>query len=220
MCGFLIQKSQKCIKLWGIEINSNTYHGSLRTIIFQYSCQFFSASWTHHQEPLERSLKPALFKENGFSNFYGSKNTKEYTKHLDWKLVRWLAKLSFWPTLNTQRLVQNSNMLRKIRFQLQKVYLIALFVPIILMSTEENVSHTSLYFNCLASTHTKKCKPSPKTQFLVSCTDAQEWQIWHRINRSISQWLTPVILVTQELEIRRITVQSQSQANSSWNPIL
>jgi hypothetical protein len=30
-----------------------------------------------------------------------------------------------------------------------------------------------------------------------------------------SWWLIPVILATQEAEIRRIAVQSQSQANSS-----
>jgi hypothetical protein len=33
------------------------------------------------------------------------------------------------------------------------------------------------------------------------------------------QWLTPVILTTQESEIRRIAVQSQAQANSSQDPI-
>jgi hypothetical protein len=33
-------------------------------------------------------------------------------------------------------------------------------------------------------------------------------------------WLTPVIQVTWEAEIRRIAVQSQSQANSSRDPIL
>jgi hypothetical protein len=32
-------------------------------------------------------------------------------------------------------------------------------------------------------------------------------------------WLMPVILVTQEAEIRRIVVQSQPQANSSQDPI-
>jgi hypothetical protein len=32
------------------------------------------------------------------------------------------------------------------------------------------------------------------------------------------QWLTPVILVTQEAEIRRIRVRSQSRANSLWDP--
>jgi hypothetical protein len=33
-------------------------------------------------------------------------------------------------------------------------------------------------------------------------------------------WLTPVILATQEAEIRRIEVQSQIEANSSQDPIL
>jgi hypothetical protein len=33
------------------------------------------------------------------------------------------------------------------------------------------------------------------------------------------QWFTPVILATQEAEIRRIVVQSQPQANSSQDPI-
>jgi hypothetical protein len=33
------------------------------------------------------------------------------------------------------------------------------------------------------------------------------------------QWLTPVILATQEAEIRRIVVQSQPQENSSQDPI-
>jgi hypothetical protein len=32
-------------------------------------------------------------------------------------------------------------------------------------------------------------------------------------------WLTPVILATQEAEIRRITIQSQARANSSKDPI-
>jgi hypothetical protein len=32
-------------------------------------------------------------------------------------------------------------------------------------------------------------------------------------------WLTPVILVTQEAEIRRIEFQSQPRANSSGDPI-
>jgi hypothetical protein len=34
-----------------------------------------------------------------------------------------------------------------------------------------------------------------------------------------SQWLTPVILVTWEAEIRRIMFQSQPQANSSKDPV-
>jgi predicted secreted acid phosphatase len=34
------------------------------------------------------------------------------------------------------------------------------------------------------------------------------------------QWLMPVILTTQEAEIRRIAVQSQSQANTFGDPIL
>jgi hypothetical protein len=33
-------------------------------------------------------------------------------------------------------------------------------------------------------------------------------------------WLTPIILATQEAEIRRITVRSQPPANSSGDPIL
>jgi hypothetical protein len=33
-------------------------------------------------------------------------------------------------------------------------------------------------------------------------------------------WLTPIILATQEAEIRRTAIWSQSQANSSWNLIL
>jgi hypothetical protein len=34
------------------------------------------------------------------------------------------------------------------------------------------------------------------------------------------QWLMPIILPTQEAEIRRISVQSQTQKNSSRDPIL
>jgi hypothetical protein len=34
-------------------------------------------------------------------------------------------------------------------------------------------------------------------------------------NKPASGWLTPVILATQEAKIRRITVQSPPQANSS-----
>jgi hypothetical protein len=33
------------------------------------------------------------------------------------------------------------------------------------------------------------------------------------------QWLTPIILATQEAEIKRISVQSQPQANSLQDPI-
>jgi hypothetical protein len=37
-----------------------------------------------------------------------------------------------------------------------------------------------------------------------------------RVNKEAEcQWLTPVILATQEAEIKRIAVQSQTQANSS-----
>jgi hypothetical protein len=36
----------------------------------------------------------------------------------------------------------------------------------------------------------------------------------------LARWcLTPIILATQEAHIRRITVQNQPQANSSWDPI-
>jgi hypothetical protein len=35
-----------------------------------------------------------------------------------------------------------------------------------------------------------------------------------------NRWLTPVILGTQEVEIRRIEVRSLIQANSSRDPIL
>jgi hypothetical protein len=35
---------------------------------------------------------------------------------------------------------------------------------------------------------------------------------------SCCPWLTPVILATQEAEIRRITVESQPEANSLWAP--
>jgi hypothetical protein len=38
--------------------------------------------------------------------------------------------------------------------------------------------------------------------------------------RGRRRWLTPVILATQESEIRRITVLKQAQANSLWEPIL
>jgi hypothetical protein len=39
-------------------------------------------------------------------------------------------------------------------------------------------------------------------------------------NEARHQCLTPVILATQEAEIRRIMVQSQLQGNSSQDPIL
>jgi hypothetical protein len=35
-----------------------------------------------------------------------------------------------------------------------------------------------------------------------------------------AEWLTPVILATQEAKVRRIAVQSQSWANSLGDPIL
>jgi hypothetical protein len=41
-----------------------------------------------------------------------------------------------------------------------------------------------------------------------------------RSSLSLAPWLTPVILATQEAEIRRIKVQSQPRLNSSRNPIL
>jgi hypothetical protein len=37
--------------------------------------------------------------------------------------------------------------------------------------------------------------------------------------RAWRQWLTPVILATQEAEIRRIKIQSQTQTNISRDPI-
>jgi hypothetical protein len=40
-----------------------------------------------------------------------------------------------------------------------------------------------------------------------------------KLNGSWHQWLTPVILATQEAEIRRIMAQSQPWANSSRDPI-
>jgi hypothetical protein len=41
-----------------------------------------------------------------------------------------------------------------------------------------------------------------------------------KLNPAKNQWLTPVILATQETEIRRIMIQRQPQANSSGEPIL
>jgi hypothetical protein len=37
---------------------------------------------------------------------------------------------------------------------------------------------------------------------------------------TICQWLPPIILATQEAEIRRIIVRSQNWVNSLWGPIL
>jgi hypothetical protein len=44
---------------------------------------------------------------------------------------------------------------------------------------------------------------------------------WHKKSghNTRAWWLRPVIPATQKAEIRRITVQSQSQANSSQDPI-
>jgi hypothetical protein len=39
-------------------------------------------------------------------------------------------------------------------------------------------------------------------------------------NRARCQWLMPVILATQETEIRRVTLQSQTWANNSIRPYL
>jgi hypothetical protein len=41
-----------------------------------------------------------------------------------------------------------------------------------------------------------------------------------RVSRGRHWWLTPEIIGTQEAEIRRITIQSQPQANSSQDSIL
>jgi hypothetical protein len=42
----------------------------------------------------------------------------------------------------------------------------------------------------------------------------------NRVLLARCQWLMPVILATQEAEIRSIMVQSQLQTNSSQDPIL
>jgi hypothetical protein len=41
-----------------------------------------------------------------------------------------------------------------------------------------------------------------------------------QIHKATGWWLTPVILVTQEAEIRRIMVRSQLWENSSRDPIM
>jgi hypothetical protein len=52
--------------------------------------------------------------------------------------------------------------------------------------------------------------------FLFNCPKKKKK---NKAVRSRHQWLTPRILATWEAAIRRIAVQSQSQANSSWDPI-
>jgi uncharacterized membrane protein YoaT (DUF817 family) len=44
--------------------------------------------------------------------------------------------------------------------------------------------------------------------------------IWLAENKTVARcwWLTPAILATEEIEIRRIAVQSQSLAPSIWFP--
>lgn len=92
--GFFLKNSQKCIKLWGIENNINTYHAGLRTIICQYSCQYFSASQTCHQERFKIDDKHQLFFKEMFAPIFVDQKYQKDTQNVCiWSNLSGQAKL-------------------------------------------------------------------------------------------------------------------------------
>lgn len=169
--GFFSKNSQKCILLWGIENNINTYAG-LRTTICQYSHQY-CLHYGHVTKNLWQVTRASFFQRNCLFKFL---MIKKYQKDIQniciWNYWIGQAKLLIHSWYSN---IQSQIYRGKFSFNYKKHLVVCqmhFFVPVVLVAP-------TFYYTFIFLPLHKNTNPGPKYSHVCCDTKSQKWKMWH-----------------------------------------